>query len=1513
MAKRLFSIPASALCLSCLVQGHLATAQEPQQSFDRVWLLETLKSAQPVPTTLFIPVDTGSISTEDPTSVVASTLSNTNVEETEPRNTGNSSAEPVLPAAGSDTTTAGLPGRGPTRLEDNSYASTRAQKREQFELKSDFAVPIEGTEIIPVPDGSIKENATTPTRVSSNTEFPWSSIHKLLVEFRSSESGQFHYYSCTAFAVGSFHLATSGSCVYNHDPDNNGSTGDRSWATRIWTWAGQTDQQEPFDVADHPFGIAQGVYMRSYTGWTNSQDQRQNWGIVTLDRRQGDNTGWMGLDASINPVSMNYSGYPVESPFVPLGTHWQYAGFDSNNVTSRTSEQFFVNALLYGGNSGSPAWRFLDGSRHALGINTQSDRAGNATFTRLTQGKLDDISRWRTEDETDRRPIERPNLIEYWFPGAIKDVTPNVQDPGGNLTIDYNIVNIGFSAATNTILDFYLSIDDFVASSDVFLGSLSLGTIDAYSFQDGTVSLQVPVGTPTGTYHVGWIARTSTPEYNTEDNSVVVTATEIRISSTGSCALDIYEPNGSSSLAKEISVNGSQIHSICPVGDNDWLKFSLSSESAALLETAGSSGDTRMWLYDAGLAELEFNDDGGSFLFSRIQRSCDRDPLPAGTYFIQIDEFFDNDEIPEYTISLTATPCSTAPPTIRAEPLRLDFSAPASVEDRTEALRFATNVGASPLPPEQSSFLELLGGNVEIASLARLDPAEIADLDDQRHLLMNFEELLDSQERSSLQRAGINVLEYISGSTYLVALSSFSGASQRISSMGVRWAAVPPPEVKAAALPSDAEWPDHARNSDGSLKVLVRLHSDVPVVAATSNLVRLGAVKLTRVLGLHALEIDLPRDALGDLVNLDEISWVEPALPPRSIHNETAAQRVNADQVRLPPLSLSGESISIGIWDGGAVDQHVDFSGRLTVVNQVLAGSHATHVAGTAGGAGQTRESARGMAPASDLFSWDWNNDMTELRGAATSRLIDISNHSYGYIVGWQYDSESDAWIDYGANGFGLYSSVAAQIDDIVYDTGVLVFKSAGNDRNDGPDCNSGGPRCDGDFTSIGFVGNSKNILSVCALTDSDAMTSFSSWGPTLDGRVKPDLCANGSRLESTGLGNTYYSSSGTSMSSPSAAGTAALLYELFEARNGTAPRADLMKAILIAGARDLANPGPDFSTGWGIIDAVASSDLINTDGYVLGAVATNDTTEIEFNHGGGALKATLVWTDPSASPSASKALVNDLDLTLVSPSGQVFQPWVLDASFPSRAAGRGINRVDNVEQVSLSNAQAGRWKLRVQGSSVPLGPQEFSVVSAALGGTDQSAVQSFVVFNDGGETLTVNNIAASTPATWLEVTPRSFSIEPGQTSIVNVYVDYEAAPPGRSSVKLDVTSDDPDQPVLRDGVFVIVDSLGCENFDGDELCDDEDPDDDNDGYSDADELAAGSSPKDSQSIPADNDGDFLPDLTDPDDDNDGYTDEEELAFGSNPLDASDVPAAAGVSIHMLVPSLCSQGKIECE
>lgn len=116
---------------------------------------------------------------------------------------------------------------------------------------------------------------------------------------------------------------------------------------------------------------------------------------------------------------------------------------------------------------------------------------------------------------------------------------------------------------------------------------------------------------------------------------------------------DLYEPDGTSANASSIYTGVDQRHSLCPAGDEDWVRFVLGDESGVEIETSGPDGDTELTLYDGSLSVVELDDDGGTKVFSRIDRLCGVDALPAGTYFAKVNEYGGDHEIADYTLTYT--------------------------------------------------------------------------------------------------------------------------------------------------------------------------------------------------------------------------------------------------------------------------------------------------------------------------------------------------------------------------------------------------------------------------------------------------------------------------------------------------------------------------------------------------------------------------------------------------------------------------------------------------------------------------------------------------------------------------------------------------------------------------------------------------------------------------------------------------------------------------------------------
>jgi subtilisin family serine protease len=516
----------------------------------------------------------------------------------------------------------------------------------------------------------------------------------------------------------------------------------------------------------------------------------------------------------------------------------------------------------------------------------------------------------------------------------------------------------------------------------------------------------------------------------------------------------------------------------------------------------------------------------------------------------------------------------------------------------------------------------------------------------------------------------------------------------------------------------------------------------------------------------------------------------------RTTHNANAA--ISSGAAALWPnstYSVDGDTVTVGIWDAGLVrSTHQELAGRTTAKDVGTIDSHATHVGGTLIASGVVA-SARGMAPAARLDSYEWTDDFTEMTARGSSYpgepgTLLLSNHSYGFVAGWGWTGTRYKWFGPGTDrlaiepAFGRYGTYTRDLDALVYGLPYyLPFWAAGNDRDNNPSTGSSveigtavvsydanlHPPGDGRYKNNGFdtishYALAKNVVTVGAVNDAvnagqrdlqrATMSAFSSWGATDDGRIKPDLVANGVGVESTeSSGDTAYGSkTGTSMAAPSAAGSAALLQALFHARfPGQYLRASALKALLIHTADDLGNPGPDYSFGWGLINVKSAADLIEShaanparqilsDGRVT-ANAKVVTRSFQWD-GVSPIKATLAWTDPAGSATATgesrvARLVHDLDLLIIGPDGALFRPWVMphvgDWSPTSLTlpATRGRNSTDNVEQVVIASPSApGVYQVEVKlynSLAAGLGEQAFSLI---ISGADAASSAGSAVVN---------------------------------------------------------------------------------------------------------------------------------------------------------------------------------------
>lgn len=463
-------------------------------------------------------------------------------------------------------------------------------------------------------------------------------------------------------------------------------------------------------------------------------------------------------------------------------------------------------------------------------------------------------------------------------------------------------------------------------------------------------------------------------------------------------------------------------------------------------------------------------------------------------------------------------------------------------------------------------------------------------------------------------------------------------------------------------------------------------------------------------------------------------------------------------------LSLTGSGRTLALWDGGKVrNTHQEFlvGSRVTQMDGATSLSdHATHVAGSMIASG-TVANAKGMSYQALLNAYDWNNDASEMATAAANGL-NVSNHSYGLITGWAYGnwSSTTGWHWFGNPtistttdyNWGFYSTTARDWDVIARNaSNYLIVKSAGNDRLEGPTPGTshyvytgnnwiqstdvrdldGGPN---GYDCISHSGTSKNILTVGAVTSAGLMSSFSGWGPTDDGRIKPDIVAKGvSVYSSVATSNTAYSTyNGTSMSSPIVSGSIGLLLQHQNNLYPSVPmRSASMKGLIINTATDLGNAGPDYQFGWGMMNTEAAAALMTSNNNFGNnfnirelSLSTGETKTITVFSNGSPLRATICWTDqPGTTPAlslnpANLLLVNDLDLRIVDANSTVFSPFVLSPSNPSATATTGDNFRDNVEQILINAPSAGTAytiTINHKGASLSGGSQNFSLIISGI------------------------------------------------------------------------------------------------------------------------------------------------------------------------------------------------------
>ncbi len=550
---------------------------------------------------------------------------------------------------------------------------------------------------------------------------------------------------------------------------------------------------------------------------------------------------------------------------------------------------------------------------------------------------------------------------------------------------------------------------------------------------------------------------------------------------------------------------------------------------------------------------------------------------------------------------------------------------------------------------------------------------------------------------------------------------------------------------------------------DGQVAVIVTLFRGVPasVVLDQLEVLNLGDLLVHRIAPLAGnvtISLSMRLENLELFSDIEEVQFVEEA-PEITLRNSTNRWVVQSNQTNVTPLydnGIHGEGQVVGIMDGRIDVDHCSFSDsqpigpnhRKILAYNTAQGTdvHGTHVGGTAAGDSGASDNNRGVAYLSKIVF----HDVPAFTETAMHSRLSL-HHGQGARI------HTNSW---GDDGTTNYNSLSRGIDSFSYDfeDSLVMFAVTNTSSLKNPE-------------------NAKNSLAVGASQDSPNQGNFCSGGagPSVDGRRKPEIFAPGCSTNSSSAGTSCGTTSltGTSMASPAVAGTSCLIRQYYvdgyyptgspNGPDSITPSGALIKATALNASVDMTGITgyPSNQEGWGRITADRSlffsgdtrklevlDDIRNASG--LSTAETNEYS-VEVLGSTEKLQITLAFTDApaSAGTGSGQAAVNDLDLEVVSPTGDLFLGNFFLNGISSTGGTKDVR--NNVEQVHVSSPAPGFWTIRVKAAAVNQGTQGYSLI--ATGDIVQQLPPLRVVLPNGapqrvspGETVDVDvTVAAGT------------------------------------------------------------------------------------------------------------------------------------------------------------------------
>lgn len=581
----------------------------------------------------------------------------------------------------------------------------------------------------------------------------------------------------------------------------------------------------------------------------------------------------------------------------------------------------------------------------------------------------------------------------------------------------------------------------------------------------------------------------------------------------------------------------------------------------------------------------------------------------------------------------------------------------------------------------------ITGNNIQRQNF-RKDNLQPSFFGNEFYVLVQFSKLPSAEIKQSLKTAGVQLLNYIPGNAWFASIKkdfNFSTADKFAI-------------ISINNIPSlykiDRDVLSYRANDDNVFAV--SYYPSLSRTVVMMELQKAGAdILTTKFINTDVVFIRPTQNNINALAALPFVSFISlQSLTDKPLNYKSVGMHGVSSLLSASGRNLSGKGIAVGIGDNSEVSTaHLDFTGRVISRVSFPISFHGIHVTGTVAGAGLLNPKYNGMAPRSTIVSQYLSDIITNTPTYVTDYNMIATNNSYTAA-------------DDSCAGSGVYDILSNYTDAQMktYEQ-VLHVVSAGND---------GTYTCSPFPISFATVKTgyqcAKNVLTVGAMDSNYVIADFSSRGPVQDGRLKPEIVADGVNVYSTRQFNTYGNNSGTSMSGPVVAGAVTILNEQYRKLNGGAvPKASLIKALLCNNAEDLGNPGPDYTFGFGMLNARKAVEAMEGNRYFISS-ATPSTNTIAVPAGVRRLKVMLYWADPAAAANAGSTLINDLDLAVTAPGPVTHLPLILDAT-PANVnanATEGADHINNIEQVVIDNPAAGNYDLNVSAFAIPQGPQEY-------------------------------------------------------------------------------------------------------------------------------------------------------------------------------------------------------------